>query len=130
MGSNGTVTHPPSLTETIDQLRRRNPRFASEAYLFVLGALHRRLGELERPRHITGAELADAVRELALGCFGPLARTVLGHWGVHSTQDVGEIVFLLVDHGVLTKQESDSREDFEDLYSFEQAFELEYPWGR
>jgi uncharacterized repeat protein (TIGR04138 family) len=119
----------PTLQETLGQLQRRNPRYAVEAYLFVLGGLHRRLTELEAPRHITGSELAGAVRDLALDRFGLLARVVLEHWGVHSTEDIGEIVFLLVDHGVLTKQDSDRREDFADVFSFEEVFELDYPWG-
>jgi uncharacterized repeat protein (TIGR04138 family) len=119
----------PTLQETLGQLQRRNPRYAVEAYLFVLGGLHRRLTELEAPRHISGSELAGAVRDLALERFGLLARVVLEHWGVHSTEDIGEIVFLLVDHGVLTKQDSDRREDFADVFSFEEVFELDYPWG-
>jgi len=118
-----------ALRETLGQLQRRNPRFAVEAYLFVLGGLHHRLSQLEHPRHISGAELAEAVRDLALERFGLLARDVLEHWGVHSTEDIGEIVFLLVDHGVLTKQDTDRREDFADVFSFEQVFESEYPWG-
>jgi uncharacterized repeat protein (TIGR04138 family) len=119
----------PTLQETLGQLQRRNPCFAAEAYLFVLGGLNRKLGELDRPRHITGSELAEAVRDLAIARFGLLARVVLEHWGVHSTEDMGEIVFLLVDHGVLSKQETDRREDFADVYSFEEVFESEYPWG-
>lgn len=119
----------PTLNETLGQLQRRNPRYAVEAYVFVLGGLHRRLAELDRPRHISGAELAGAVRDLAIDRFGLLARVVLEHWGVHSTEDIGEIVFLLVDHGVLAKQETDRREDFADVFSFEEVFELEYPWG-
>lgn len=119
----------PALRETLGQLQRRNPRYAVEAYLFVLGGLHHRLEELEVPRHISGAELAGAVRDLAIARFGLLARVVLEHWGVHSTEDIGEIVFLLVDHGVLTKQETDRREDFADVFSFEAVFEEEYPWG-
>ena len=119
----------PTLHETLGQLQRRNPRFAAEAYLFVLGGLNRKLGELDQPRHITGTELAEAVRDLAIERFGLLARVVLEHWGVHSTEDMGEIVFLLVDHGVLSKQETDRREDFADVYSFEEVFESEYPWG-
>lgn len=107
----------------------KNPRYTEAAYLFVLSALHQRLSNLELPRHITGAEVADAVRELALDRFGPLARTVLEHWGVHATADIGEIVFALVDCGVLIKQPEDSREDFEGLYSFEEAFEDSYPWS-
>ncbi len=119
----------PALHETLGQLQRRNPRFAVEAYLFVLGGLHRKLAELECPRHVSGVELAEAVRDLAIERFGLLARVVLEYWGVHSTEDMGEIVFLLVEHGVLTKEESDRREDFADVFSFEEVFESEYPWG-
>lgn len=110
-------------------LERRNPRYADPAYAFVLTALHRRLTSLEAPRHVSGAEVADAVRELALGRFGPLARTVLEHWGIHSTADMGEIVFALVERGVLIKQPHDTREDFEGLYSFEEAFRDSFPWS-
>ena len=109
-------------------IQRRNPRYAEAAYLFLLAALQYRLSGLELPRHISGAEVADAVRQLALERFGPLARTVLEHWGIHATADLGEIVFALVDCGVLIKQPEDCREDFEGLFSFEAAFEDSYPW--
>jgi uncharacterized repeat protein (TIGR04138 family) len=110
-------------------LQRKNPRYAEPAYLFVLSALHRRLADLDVPRHISGGEVAEAVRELAIERFGPLARTVLEHWGIHTTSDMGEIVFALVDCGVLIKQAHDTREDFEGLFSFEEAFEDQYPWA-
>lgn len=123
------MQHVPA-HDVLAKLRQRHPRFAEPAYLFVLSALHHRLRKLEAPRHISGPELADSVRELALDRFGPLARTVLAHWGIHSTADVGEIVFALVECGVLIKEPGDSREDFEGLFSFEEAFEKSYPWGR
>lgn len=119
----------PPVHEVIAQLCRRNPQYATQAYLFVLEALQRRMMELDAPRHITGSELASSVRVLALKRYGLLARTVLEHWGVSATSDLGEIVFLLVDHGVLTKQDTDSREDFDGLFSFERVFEADYPWG-
>lgn len=118
-----------SPSEVIARIRRRDHRYAESAYVFVLAALGRRMEDLERPRHVSGPELADAVRMLALERYGPLARTVLAHWGVQSTSDLGEMVFLLVESGLLTRQPSDSREDFEDLYTFEEAFESDYPWG-
>jgi uncharacterized repeat protein (TIGR04138 family) len=121
--------HETEVGETLTRLLRRNPRYAEHGYLFVLAALHRRLESLTTPRHVSGAELSDEVRHLALERYGPMARTVLEHWGIHSTSDLGEIVFILVDCGVLIKQPGDSREDFEGLYSFEEAFETSYPWG-
>ena len=115
--------------EILDRLRGRNPRFQGKAYLFVLSSLHHVLNGLDEPRHITGAELAHGVRSLALERFGPLARTVLEHWGVHSTDDVGEIVFALVDAGVLITQDDDRPEDFLRIFDFEDAFDRNYPWG-
>ncbi|UCG75969.1 MAG: hypothetical protein JSV95_01180 [Gemmatimonadota bacterium] len=117
-------------TDVLGRLALRNPRYAEAAFLFLLEALHHRMQQLERPRHLSGAELAEAVRDLALDRFGPLARTVLHHWGIHSTSDMGNVVFLLVESGILIKQPTDTPEDFEDLFSFEEAFEMGYPWGR
>ncbi|MSR37035.1 MAG: hypothetical protein EXR95_10435 [Gemmatimonadetes bacterium] len=111
------------------RLHEKNPRFHGKAYLFLLSALHHVIEGLERPRHISGQELAGGVRELALERYGPMARTVLEHWGIHATEDLGDIVFALVECGILVKQEDDRKEDFRDVFDFEEAFELEYPWG-
>lgn len=115
--------------EILGRLRERNPRFHAKAYLFVLSALQSVMEGLDRPRHIAGDELARGVRDLALDRFGPLAGTVLEHWGIHATEDVGEVVFALVDCGVLVKQDEDRREDFRDVFDFDEAFERGYPWG-
>ncbi|MDT8435187.1 MAG: hypothetical protein RRA92_00400 [Gemmatimonadota bacterium] len=119
----------PPIQDVVEQICRRYPRYADRAFLFVLESLHQRIAVLDAPRHISGPELADAARELAIERFGPLARIVLEHWGIHGTSDIGEIVFLLIDRGVLTKRESDRKEDFDGLFSFEEAFEADYPWG-
>jgi len=115
--------------EILDRLRERNPRFHGKAYVFLLSALHHVLQSLDPPRHIRGIELAEGVRTLALKQFGPMARSVLGHWGIQSTEDLGEIVFALVDAGVLVKEETDRPEDFRQLFDFEEAFERNYPWS-
>jgi uncharacterized repeat protein (TIGR04138 family) len=115
--------------EVIDRLRERHPRYHETAYFFVLSALHHVLENLKEPRHISGRELAEGMRDLALQRFGPMARTVLEHWGIEETSDVGEIVFALVDAGILLKQDEDSPRDFDALYDFEEAFEMNYPWG-
>lgn len=114
--------------EILERLRARNPRFHRRAYLFVLSALHHVMESMEAPRHITGQELSEGVRGLALGRFGPMARNVLQHWGIHTTEDLGEIVFSLVDCGILIKQEGDTEDDFRDVFDFEEAFVRNYPW--
>ncbi|MDG2282755.1 MAG: hypothetical protein P8L45_06515 [Longimicrobiales bacterium] len=115
--------------EILDQLQERNPRFHARSYEFVLHALHSVIRTLDEPRHITGNELANGVRELALSRYGPLARTVLEHWGIHETEDVGRVVFAMVEQGILVKEDEDDQQDFTDLFDFEEAFEREYPWS-
>jgi uncharacterized repeat protein (TIGR04138 family) len=115
--------------EILDRLKGRNPRFHGKAYLFLLSSLHHAISELEKPRHISGPELAEGARSLALARFGPLARTVLEHWGIHSTEDLGEIVFALVEAGILIAEDHDRPQDFRDLFDFEEAFDRDYPWG-
>ena len=113
----------------LDQLKEKHPRFHGKAYLFLLAALQEVMQGLDKPRHISGRELAEGARRLALGRFGPLSRTVLQHWGIHSTEDLGDLVFALVECGVLIREAGDSREDFRDVFDFEEAFEQNYPWS-
>jgi uncharacterized repeat protein (TIGR04138 family) len=114
--------------DVLDQLQERNPRFHARSYLFVLEALHSVIRSLDAPRHISGRELTEGIREIAIGRYGRLARTVLEHWGIHETGDVGRVVFALVEQGILIRQEEDRPEDFVDLFDFEEAFDLDYPW--
>ena len=113
----------------MDRIRMREPRFHEHAYLFVLAALEHCQSQLTERRHITGRELAHACRDLALERYGLMARLVLDHWGVQRTSDIGDIVFTLVDLGLLISQPEDSREDFNSVYDFDQSFEREYPWN-
>ncbi|MFW6171745.1 MAG: Minf_1886 family protein, partial [Planctomycetota bacterium] len=64
--------------------------------------------------------------QLALEQFGLMARVVLNSWGIRSTGDVGEIVYNLIGIGMMKKSPSDRREDFEDVFDFEEAFEREF----
>jgi uncharacterized repeat protein (TIGR04138 family) len=93
----------------MDQIRLREQRFDERAYLFVLSSLEHSQTRLTERRHISGPELAHSCRDLALHRFGVTARLVLEHWGVRSTMDIGDIVFTLVDLGLLISQPQDSR---------------------
>lgn len=98
-------------------------RYRAEAYDFVLAALDHTLGKLEKPRHVTGQELLLGIREYAQQQFGLLARSVFETWGVHHTDDFGELVFRLVEAKILGKTESDSKDDFRNVYDFGAAFD-------
>jgi uncharacterized repeat protein (TIGR04138 family) len=114
---------------TIERLRALDQRYSDRAYAFVLASLEEVVQGLPRRRHVSGSELVAGCRDLALRLYGPLAKTVLEHWRVRTTRDIGEIVFNLLEVGVLSKDEADSRHDFDDLFDFTEVFETNYPWG-
>jgi len=125
----------PALTQldfaddVISRIRDRAGPYDVRAYLFVLASLERLQGRLPERRHVNGEELAHACRDLALEQYGLLSRTVLEHWGVRATDDIGRMVFTLIDAGLLKAQEGDRLEDFRSVYAFRDAFEAGYPWG-
>jgi uncharacterized repeat protein (TIGR04138 family) len=113
----------------MDRIRMRESRYDERAYLFVLAALEFCQQRLTERRHLTGPELAQGCCDLALARYGVLARTVLEHWGVCDSADLGEIVFTLVDLGLLMSQPTDSKDDFIGVIDFHQAFDRDYPWN-
>jgi uncharacterized repeat protein (TIGR04138 family) len=107
------------------ELCRQSPRYAYEAYEFVCEAVtftQQLLGrcgpddDLEVDHHVSGAELLHGVCELALREFGMMASVVFRQWGIHTTDDIGTIVFNLIAVGRLNKSDRDSPEDFHDLF--------------
>jgi uncharacterized repeat protein (TIGR04138 family) len=119
--------HEVSFEEALDLIRTKDPRFERDAYLFVREALdhtQKTIGKDNRGRirHVTGQELLEGIRDYAVTQFGPMAMTVFEDWGIHACQDFGDIVFNMVDIGLLAKTENDSRMDFEGGYDFVEAF--------
>jgi len=117
---------------------RRDPRYAYEAYEFLYAALEhtqKRLGRLPRREagaetqpvhHVTGRELLDGIRDLALREFGLMARTVFRLWGINRTDDFGEIVFNLVESNLMSKTDEDHRSDFHNVYDLDEALVKDY----
>jgi uncharacterized repeat protein (TIGR04138 family) len=119
--------HEVTFEEAIDEIVAQDRRFHRDAYVFVREALDHtqklilkeNRGQL---RHVTGQELLGGIREYALAQFGPMAITVLEEWGIHKCEDFGEIVFNMVEIGLLAKTDRDSRADFAGGYDFEESF--------
>ncbi|MBU1087386.1 MAG: hypothetical protein KKD05_07695 [Candidatus Omnitrophica bacterium] len=103
-------------------------RYKLDAYPFILGALNFTMQRLKRKGHVSGKELSEGIRDYALCEYGRMARTVLEHWGVKVTEDFGNIVFNMVDAGVLGKTEDDNIEDFKNIFDFKVVFEDEYSY--
>jgi len=114
-------------SEVVELIRTEDPRYDKSAYYFVRHGLDHTLKSLKAQagsasNHVCGQELLLGIRDYALEQYGPMALTLLQNWGIHECDDFGEIVFNLVEFGVLGKTENDRREDFSGGYDFYDAF--------
>lgn len=123
-------------------LLRDDPRYRLEAYQFIRESLQyahenlERIGplgycqgdapEVDSPRHLSGQQLCEACRLYAIDQYGYLAKMVLRRWGLESTSDFGELVYNLIRIEQMRKSENDRREDFDDVYAFDQAFQPQF----
>ncbi len=115
--------------DVLSQVLSLETRYDERAYLFVLGSIEYLQQSLDVRRHVTGPELAGAVRDFAIERFGLLAQSVLEYWGIRKTLDIGRIVFVLVGVGLLITQPGDRVEDFDETYDFMTAFDdWSYVW--
>ncbi|MDB5325364.1 MAG: protein restricted to Verrucomicrobia-Planctomycetes group [Phycisphaerales bacterium] len=114
--------------KTVEDAAEACGRYAVEAFYFVQKGLAVTATRIhaERPdghsRHITGQELAQGLRDLAIQRWGLLARTVLSQWGVNTTLDFGRIVYAMIDAGIMGRCDEDQLADFKSVYDFRSAF--------
>lgn len=120
----------------IIDLLQKDQRYHLEAYQFVREGLGYAQKVMKMPatkedgsdagakdHHLTGQQLCIALKEYALDRYGYLAQTVLNSWGIYTTSDFGEIVYNLIRIKEMRKSKTDRREDFDDQFEFEEAFQ-------
>jgi uncharacterized repeat protein (TIGR04138 family) len=122
---------PAQFEQAVESIIKRDKRYEPQAFLFLKDALDftlRRITEANdgEHRHVTGTELCQGFRDLALHEFGPMAATLLQEWGIRESGDVGEMVFHLIEEGMFGKQDSDRKEDFQGVFDYEEAFVLPF----
>lgn len=115
------------------KMRRFAGPFPREAFQFVRDGLAHTVetvhgegqagDDSDESKHITGQQLCLGLRDYAIERYGRLARVVLDHWGLHTTDDFGKIVFAMVEVGLMRKTEEDTLEDFQGVYDFDEAFD-------
>lgn len=116
-----------NIVRLIEDAIRSRGGHARAAYCFLRCGLERATAAVhgpepgEGPRHVSGQQLCWALRDLALETWGPLAALVLRRWNIRTTRDFGEMVFLLIELGLLGKQESDRIEDFDHVFDLDDA---------
>jgi uncharacterized repeat protein (TIGR04138 family) len=129
-----------SLRNDLARILARDPRYTIHAYAFVFESLEFTKGLKKRTQgrvrgrtrpsassqHVSGRDLCEGARRLALEHYGMMALTVLKLWGIRSTSDLGEIVYNLIASGDLEKTPTDSRADFNNVFDFEHAFRRDF----
>ena len=108
--------------QVVDEICAKDHRYKPGAYEFVMQGLHFTQKRFKRQGHVRGKELAEGIRDLAIEQFGPMAKTVFTHWGVGRTEDLGNIVFNMIDKKVFSKNGEDSLQDYRNVYDFERVF--------
>ncbi len=122
----------PTFEDGVAVSLARDPRYKKDAYAFDRDALDHTLkqqmesGQRRTPGHVAGPELLAGARDHALDLFGPLSRAVLESWGVHTTGDLGHIVFNLIETGVFSQSRTDQQSDFDGVFDFEEVFDLPF----
>lgn len=114
--------------EELEKIMAKDPRYTRDAYLFLREALdhtQKMIGKAPKddlPRHVSGQQLLEGIRDFALQQYGPMAGMVLRESGLRCCEDFGELVFNMVENSLLAKTDKDSREDFKGGYDFDEAF--------
>jgi uncharacterized repeat protein (TIGR04138 family) len=119
----------PTFEDGVNACLAADPRYPRDAYIAIRDALDHaqqllvQSGARRIAGHLNGPELLAGFRDWSLRQFGPLARLVLGTWGITTTGDVGRVVFNLIEAGVFSKSDSDHPADFDDVFDFHEAFD-------
>jgi len=98
----------------------KDGRFHPRAYALLMDVVNYLSGE--DGRHVSGEDVLDDFRDRVLDQYGPLSYTVLTEWGVTCTEDIGEMMFNLVEGRRIGKGDGDSADAFAGGYDFKEAF--------
>ncbi|MFB3891921.1 MAG: Minf_1886 family protein [Phycisphaerae bacterium] len=113
--------------KSMEEVIRTDGRYPPEAYAFLhegLSLASKKVhGEqaASGQRHVTGQQICEALRELAIERYGHLARAVLAKWRINETMDFGNMVYLLIENKFMKKTPEDSIEDFRDVFDLDTA---------
>ena len=65
-----------TIEDLLEEVIQIDSRYNIDAYLFIREGLDYTVEKLNRPRHVSGLELLEGVREYALQEFGPMSKRV------------------------------------------------------
>ena len=112
--------------EKFDSLLNDHKEYNEGAYDFIYDALDYTQKYIirDKTKQANAKEFSEGFRLYAINKFGCLAKTVLNEWGIKTTDDIGNIVFNLVEYNLMGREENDKIENFRNLYDFDKVFNL------
>ena len=115
------------MKKNLEQIAKEDSRYCISAIRFVYEGLgYTAKNVATEPKHVSGQTLCQGLKELAVEKWGRLAMLVLNHWGLKTTSDFGEIVYLMIRHEWMSAQPTDSIDDFNDVYDFKTVFKDQF----
>jgi uncharacterized repeat protein (TIGR04138 family) len=122
--------------EAVEEICLQDKRYHQEAYVFLRDSLEATMKRRKKTRkdpgsHVGAQELLDGFRIHAINEFGPMSLMVLNYWGLQSSEDIGIMVFNLVNAEVFGKTDEDTIESFRDVFDFTEVFVMPFrPEGK
>lgn len=124
--------------KSINTLLEKDKRYSYQAYYFILESVNYSINknftrdqlESSEPNHISGQELSFGIKDYAIEKYGPFAIIVLKYWGITDTMDFGNIVYNLIDIGLLRKSKSDTLECFNNVFDFHEEMVEKYKFKK
>ena len=65
---------------------------------------------------VTAEQICVVAVEFAVRAYGLMARTILAKLGLRTTGDLGDVVYKMIDAGLIFPSEGETRADFDDVF--------------
>lgn len=115
--------------QAVNELLQRDQRYPREAYEllplaldFTVRRCHKERTSGSVSQHVSGQQLSEGFRDYMLETYGPFAWDLLMSYHIYQTDDIGVLVYKLIEVGAFGKTEQDSIDDFHNVYDFKAAF--------
>lgn len=117
----------PNFDAAVKMIAGKGAVYKPDGYHFLREALDYTVNQLRKDeliehRHVSGPELLHGVVDYALKEFGSMAVAVFDSWGITSGEDIGTMVFQLIEVGAFGRSDDDSPADFSGVIDLREEF--------
>lgn len=106
------------LIDSLHQVSQKHNKYPVQAYLLIYETLDW-LHQKGNVSHLTGADLSQAMFSYSLAVYGLLSKMVWRELNILRSEDIGNMVYHLLDEKLMNKQETDNQSDFDNVLTIE-----------